>query len=1406
MPPKKNNKSKKKAAKNTNEPKTPAPLGPQPQEPQPPEQKVPVEPASPVDDSRTPAPPITVESLNEDRSPPQNPSKLDSPQQPFVESEAKNTEDAPPATYLPREETPPEPPNEASLEPRAGSPSEPQEATPTESQETVPAEAQEAAPPEVKESAPPESEEVAQHESQETVAPESQERTVEETPEPQGEALQQNAEASQELPAEAVSKPQGVPQETPEPVPTEPQEQAPQETAELAQEHRPTEAPQETAQPTPEVPKEEPPQGISEPAPEQPQAEVPQETAKPAPAEPQEGAPQEITRQAPEEPKEDASQKISESASVESQKEAPQETFEPAAAEPEEEAPKKTPEQTLQEPQEQKTEEAPQKISEPAPAEPQGEVPQETPKPVPTKTQEEAPAEPREVHHEISEETSPAPPVQAPRKAPEELLSELQKEASPAPRVTNGTSVGNRSNGVYSNGLHKNINVEDTNRVSTTAAPNPWRSAYPTHSAYIPLTSPPLVEPPMATSPALQPRPSYPSSPTCAAYSQHQGKVSSPFVHTYMPGFGSVTAPDVTIATPASVDPLTLPSFATALRSPAMSASTHYRPYHQRVGSTASSGRSFGSSYFGSPYQPVREPSLKSSGGLFDQNGALNLGHDEHEPLQLLTRISNVIPDLNRLLHAHRETRDKLSVREAEIKQMESEHEQALMHKDFYIEALQAQIRKVANENAEECSRWKKNVNELKSEIKNLQGKNRDLDNTLAASQKTNSELSQSRTQLEEEIDKLHSSIQDAKIAHEKELEKKECEKAALAAQERELTELFERVRSEDERAAAETLEARERELLDDFEQQKRTLRAENENALNEKQSELDSKAKDLEATQKELHDTNVRLDTTTADLDSKKAGLASIQTELVSTKADLDSTKTDLDSTKADLDSTKADLNSTKSDLDSTRAQLNSTKADLDSTKTELSSTKTELDTTKADLELTQNALENKEKELEEARQMHAEELDSLRNAHKEELAAKQKESDEKIAALEADCSEKERNWADNRANLENQLLLKTEGLTNFEKEKEAQGKRIQGVFDEMRSTMESMDKDRERLKKTLHSLGEVTDLKNTKGDTFFLDCFAQLSRLIVDLSKEYFAYLPIDPPKDVLAKIPAEIPPFLDNTPASHELRSAYVQHVVSKTLTYRVFQPFIFTLGKRYDKADTFFQMLSLDIRRKSIRREAIWRQLTLKAAYTTSDARQSINVVAAVVVDEIIEQIRHFADPKQLDALLTGVRKIVKLAAETWRHARVERELILAMLPAPAAEDVSNKEWEEYPSEREPSPSRRGDHGRHVILRIFPRIFREAAHEDFVDDKDKRNPCVYSPGTVLYSDSPVILARVDEIAGKGSDSPVVGSRASSRGSIYSNGVPSPRKCKDTQPQAGPDWKDIRTQETEESAIIV
>ncbi|KAL4888696.1 hypothetical protein BDV59DRAFT_136728 [Aspergillus ambiguus] len=647
-------------------------------------------------------------------------------------------------------------------------------------------------------------------------------------------------------------------------------------------------------------------------------------------------------------------------------------------------------------------------------------------------------------------------------------------------------------------------------------------------------------------------------------------KVSSPLARSsYM---SPMMSPHATPPPPApsvpGAPPSTVPSYATAYHSPIMSAAPYlpqYAYYHHPPPNMPTPRGSMDPQF-----QALRDFAYANGHGI-NRKGSMS-PPDHDEPIELLQRIQDAIPDINRLLDSYKNTKGKLHAREAEFKHVATQHEQDLMHKDFYIEALQNQMRKTATESAEEGKRLKNTINELRLELGNLEEKRKDFEEKLEDAEKSNEELSNLKTELETQVTTLNNSLREAQEAHEKELEKQKEEKEeALATQKQELTDLFEEIRAEDEKTAAENLEAREKELL----------------------------------------------------------------------------------------------------------GQQESMKADFEKEKQQM------------------------------------------------------QESHDALQKLEEDNLIKER--------------------------------QLQHAVEGMRATIDNLDKDCDKLRKTLHSLGEATDLKSTKGDSFFLDCFDQLSRLIVSLSKEHFAYLAIDPPKDILSKLPPELPSFLDNTPASRELRAAYVQHVVSKTLTYRIFHPFLFTLGRRYDKADTFFQMLSMDIRRKSVRREAFWRQQTLKAAYTTSDAKQSINVVAAVIVDEIVDHLKHFADPRRLDSLVVGVRKIVKLAAETWRHARVERELILASLPAPDAEVSSNDDWEECgPRKDAACVGSRDDPSRHVILRTFPRILREAAHEDFAEDREKAAPCVYAPGGVLYSDSPVVMARLQELAKKSSEALVTGEK--------------------------------------------
>lgn len=232
-------------------------------------------------------------------------------------------------------------------------------------------------------------------------------------------------------------------------------------------------------------------------------------------------------------------------------------------------------------------------------------------------------------------------------------------------------------------------------------------------------------------------------------------------------------------------------------------------------------------------------------------------------------------------------------------------------------------------------------------------------------------------------------------------------------------------------------------------------------------------------------------------------------------------------------------------------------------------------------------------------------------------------------------------------------------------------------------------------------------------------------------------------------------EIPEFMDTTPAASEIRACYVQSTISRILLVRIFQPFLFTLGRRYGGVGTFLQSLSNNIRRKSERREAAWRQTTLRAAYTVSKAREAINVVAIVVVDEIVDEIKHFAHQSQWPAITFGVQRIVKSAAEVWRLARIERELIKAFMPDIGTFDTPECDWPEPDFnaiiDQEVVAERDNSKARKALMCLLPQIVREPIHESFLDEAERfaDGDCVYLHGKVLYADSSIILTRRREL---------------------------------------------------------
>ena len=149
-------------------------------------------------------------------------------------------------------------------------------------------------------------------------------------------------------------------------------------------------------------------------------------------------------------------------------------------------------------------------------------------------------------------------------------------------------------------------------------------------------------------------------------------------------------------------------------------------------------------------------------------------------------------------------------------------------------------------------------------------------------------------------------------------------------------------------------------------------------------------------------------------------------------------------------------------------------------------------------------------------------------------------------------------------------------------------------------------------------------------------------------------------DLPSYVTSNIPAKLPDFSSDSSSSVGLRSLYVQHAITRTLTLRIFQPFLFTLSHRHAQANRLFEDMSRQLRQKSTRRESSWRQHTLHAAYTAPSAKQAVNKVAGDIVNDICSEIKYLIYPGGQEHIQAAVRRIVKIAAETWRYARSAKD--------------------------------------------------------------------------------------------------------------------------------------------------
>ncbi|KAI9740559.1 MAG: hypothetical protein M1834_005140 [Cirrosporium novae-zelandiae] len=776
----------------------------------------------------------------------------------------------------------------------------------------------------------------------------------------------------------------------------------------------------------------------------------------------------------------------------------------------------------------------------------------------------------------------------------------------------------------------------------------------------------------------------------------------------------------------------------------------------------------------------------------------------EDDAAGLLERLQRAIPDLNVLLEKYRFTSNQLGVKETLSKRV-SELEDLFNKKNSYCDDLRDEKERLSKERDQlgkerdqlerERDQLERDKNQLQNKTSeqasensrlrmqfgNLEEKQEELIENISQMEKKQADLMSANEALEkdkletetrlngelellkEEFEAFRVSAKESQEAAEKELEDlKQQHEASLKESQEAAEKELENLKQQHEASLKESQEAAEK-GLEDLKQQHEVLLKEaqdqHEASLKEAKDQHEHQIEEMSTKFQEEKDT-MQMDWSQQRESMENAWSAQKENMQAEFSAQLESKEADLIKQKTDA---LAELKATmETDFAGQKASM------------EANLTKQKDDALAQQKESLESQWSQKRQTLQDEHEQACKELEERVEAIKEEAIEKLEKGGEiwrkKMSELEHESEEERRR----SKNLEHQItVLKSQHRKDKENLKRDYSKNRHKDNDELQKDLvaakskykgelrriaDVFDDERKKLFQKIEALGDTADLKS-KGDAYYIDIIQRLSRDIMNMSREHFQNLPITPPDEVLKKIPAGLPNFVENTQASRNLRCAYVQHLIWNILTYRIFQPFLFTLGFRFDNVNTFLQNISKEMHSKSYRREAVWRQQTLRAAYTASNSKQHVNVVAATIRDEIVNEIKHFADPGRLDSISQSVRSIVKISAEVWRYAKIERELITATMPA--AEDESEQsntllEFVNALSETYNPPSPR-DHSRKVILRLVPTITRESLHPDPTKEgkaenmtkDDDQKPCVFLPGVALFSDSPAVVARQKEL---------------------------------------------------------
>ncbi|TID17363.1 rna polymerase rpb1 c-terminal repeat domain-containing protein [Venturia nashicola] len=703
---------------------------------------------------------------------------------------------------------------------------------------------------------------------------------------------------------------------------------------------------------------------------------------------------------------------------------------------------------------------------------------------------------------------------------------------------------------------------------------------------------------------------------------------------------------------------------------------------------------------YGNGSSMQRHDSFGSARSIAGDHGPIpsdNASIVEDDPADLLNRVSSILPDIHMLIDRHKNTHGELSLREQLIRKEKAESAEAARNKDEYINRLIKQLHEAEQNNVADASKFRLHIGNLEDKRKEMEENLLDAELSRKAVQAMNKQLSEEKESLIE--DKLAT----AKLAaEEKDRVAKELEECKIKAEQ--LLEAEKQKTAEEKVRLLRDLEDLKAAALD---AQKLQLDKEHDKALKEQQESFDAQRLKM-----------------VEDFAKEK-----------------DELRTSLQAQRKEIES---NFETMRKDLE---GKLNSTQANLEQViKTEREGREqwgAERETITRGWE---QERDSREREVEDQRQ-------GLIKSHEEEIAVL-------VRKHRDDINEQTMGFVSLQEGINKKMTAENEGLReqleSLKKAWDQDKEKFEGIVRELSGVAEALDSEKGRLQKLVEGYGEITDVKS-KGDAYYIDAFASLSNQIVELATTQFVSLPSNPDPDALARIPATLPSILDNSTASCDLRASFIAHTISSILTVRVFTPFLFSLGLISDQADALLTNLGHQLSSKSTRKEAIWRQHTLTAAYTTTDAKARINSAAGGVIEEIITSIMPFTEADAEEAVRAAVRPIVKLAVEVWRYARLEREAIGASMLEPAAEkNLEEDLWvpqsfesSSYPVHVVKPVSRHGS--KQLLLKIFPVIRREPIHQCFRQSETdmEDDGCLYSPGIALYKNSPPVLARLAEL---------------------------------------------------------